>query len=520
VDVAYFSNSRGTFTFDGTRGPWSADTTLIPGLKPLLDFLAGEPSNSSGATIVRGDPEHSYIVNSYDGWIHDTFQVNKQLSVNYGVRYTYEGAPSVAGGLYNFLPATGFAITPFYNPGKTDFAPRLGFAYSPLNNGKWVIRGGFGIFYDVPAVSEFTASGGVGNGGANGLAYNPAGADPVYTLTAKNVLFTPGAPVFGTVAATPPFGAFSVNPDFTMPHVINYNLNVQRQLTNSTLLQVGFVGSEGRKLAAILDINQTVNGVRPLAVQYPNLTAINQLNSAANSAFTSLQVSLHQQVWKGLSANVNYTWGHALDDASTVTSPQNSNCLRCDWASSTFDTRHYTTSYVTYMAPTPRFLPFVTGGWQANALVTITSGNPINITAGSNISGSGENKDRVDLVGNPYSSITPTGTLAVQSFNPAAFAKPAAGTFGTLGRDALYGPGFGSVDFSVFKNFPLWRERMKGQFRVEIFNLLNRTNWANPTTTLTSSSFGQLTQTKNASSAPGLGFGEPRNVQLALKIIF
>jgi len=124
------------------------------------------------------------------------------------------------------------------------------------------------------------------------------------------------------------------------------------------------------------------------------------------------------------------------------------------------------------------------------------------------------------LIGNPYANVPVlTGTLAVQYFNPAAFAKPAAGTYGNLGRDALYGPGFGSVDFSMFKNIPI-KENIHAQFRVEIFNLFNRTNWANPTTTFTSSSFGELTQTKNASSAPGLGFGEPRNVQLALKIIF
>jgi hypothetical protein len=521
VDVAYFSNSRGTFTFDGTRGPWSSDSTVSSALKSLADFLAGTPSNSSGATIVRGDPERIYRVNSYDGWAHDTFQVNPRLSVNYGVRYEYQGAPYVNGGLYNFIPSQGFVITPFYNPSKLNFAPRAGFAYTPFKSGRWVIRGGFGVFYDVPAVSEFTAAGGVGNGGANGLAYNPAGNNAVYTLTAKNVVFTPGVPVFGTVAAAPPFGAYSVNPNFTMPHVMNFNLNIQRQLTASTLLQVGFVGSEARKLATILDINQTVNGVRPYAVQYPNLSAINQLNSSADSTFTSLQVSLHQKVWKGLSANVNYTWGHALDDASSVTSPQNSYNLRSDWASSTFDTRHYTTSYITYAAPTPHFAPALMGGWQANALITYTTGNPINILAGTNISGSGENKDRVNLVGDPYANVPVlTGTLAVQYFNPAAFAKPATGTFGNLGRDALYGPGFGSVDFSLFKNFPIFRERVHGQFRVEIFNLTNRTNWANPTTTFTSSSFGELTNTKNATSAPGLGFGEPRNVQLALKVIF
>ena len=91
---------------------------------------------------------------------------------------------------------------------------------------------------------------------------------------------------------------------------------------------------------------------------------------------------------------------------------------------------------------------------------------------------------------------------------------------GSPGRDALYGPGLGTVDYSMFKNFPIFGERIKGQFRAEIFNLFNRTNWAPPNATLTSASFGEMTATRNASSAPGLGFAEPRNIQLALKIIY
>jgi hypothetical protein len=175
---------------------------------------------------------------------------------------------------------------------------------------------------------------------------------------------------------------------------------------------------------------------------------------------------------------------------------------------------------VTYLAPTPHFARLVTSGWQFNALITFSGGQPLNFLAGSNVSGSGENKDRVNLVGNPFANIPSTGTLAVYYFNPAAFAKPAAGSFGNLGRDAIYGPGLGTVDYSMFKNFPIFRERIKGQFRVEIFNLFNRTNWAPPTATFTSASFGEMTATRNASSAPGLGFAEPRNIQLALKIIY
>ena len=107
----------------------------------------------------------------------------------------------------------------------------------------------------------------------------------------------------------------------------------------------------------------------------------------------------------------------------------------------------------------------------------------------------------------------------MQYFNPAAFAKPAAGTYGNLGRDALYGPGFGSVDLSVFKRTPI-SERVGTEFRFEILNVFNRTNWANPNATFTSGSFGQLTATKNGTTGAGLGFGEPRNIQLSLRITF
>jgi hypothetical protein len=183
--------------------------------------------------------------------------------------------------------------------------------------------------------------------------------------------------------------------------------------------------------------------------------------------------------------------------------------------------RQIFTSFISYEVPSPRSLwPRLTKGWQLNSLFTFSTGQPVNILAGTNVSGTGENQDRVNLVGDPFASVPVlTGTTAVQYFNPAAFAKPAAGSFGNIGRDAIYGPGFGSVDFSVFKKISI-ADRISAEFRVEIFNLLNRTNWANPTASYSSSSFGQLTQTFSNGSAPGLGVGEPRNTQLALKILW
>jgi len=534
LDVGYDINERGTFTFDGTRGPWSSDSTVTGDLRTLSDFLAGYPSNSNGATIAQGPLQRLYLQNSYDLWAGDTFRLTSRLTLNYGVRYTYQGVlHDSKNSITNFIPSQGFVTpgqngaAPLYPQDENNFAPRFGFAYSPWSDGKTVIRGGYGIFYDVPALNFFTANTSLSNGGAAGVNANPGGANPVYTLSVKNVVLTPGAPIFGSTSPTPPFGVFAVSQNFRTTYVQNMNLNIQRQLSQSTILQVGYVGSLGRKLPVLLDINEPVlvNGVavRPYSGLYPQLATIDEAESIGNSEYNSLQVSLRQRLWRGLSANFNYTYGHSIDDTSAVrnTVPTNSYDLTDQRGSSTFDIRHTETAFISYDVPQfARFAPRLTKGWQLNALLTFSTGQPINILAGTNVSGTGENQDRVNVVGNPFANVPVlTNTTAVQYFNPAAFAKPATGTFGNIGRDYYHGPGFGSVDFSVFKRTPI-TERISTEFRVEIFNLFDRTNWANPNVTFSSSSFGQLTQTLNGGSAPGLGFGEPRNAQLALKILW
>ena len=532
-DVGYDINERGTFTFDGTRGPWSSDPTAKGDLANLADFLAGMPSNSNGATIVQGPLQRLYYQNSFDLWAGDTFRLNPHLTLSYGARYTYQGVlHDSKNSITNFIPGQGFVTPgvggagPLYPQDWNNLAPRVGFAYTPFADGKTVIRGGYGVFYDVPAVNFFAANTSFKNGGSAGVNANPAGANPVYSLSAKNVIFSPGVPIFGSSTPTPPFGVFAVNQNFRTPYVQNFNLNIQRQLSNATLLQVGYVGSLGRKLPIMLDINQPIvtNGVavRPFATLYPTLGAIDTAESIANSEFNSLQVQLRQRLWRGLSANFNYTYGHSLDDASAVrnTLPTNSYNLENDHGSSTFDIRHAVTSFVTYDVPQMgKFAPRLTKGWQLNSLFTFATGQPINIVAGTNASLTGENLDRINLVGNPFTGIVPATAPIVQYLNKAAFATPAPGTFGDLGRDVLYGPGIGTVDFSIFKKTPI-TERITTELRVEIFNLFNRTNYANPSGTFSSSSFGQLTSTLNNGSAPGLGFAEPRNTQVALKIIW
>ena len=521
LDVFYFRNIRGTFNFDGTRGPWSSDPSLTSTLKALSDFLAGEPTNASGATINRGQPEPTFLINSFAWWVHDNFQVSPQLNINFGLRYDYDGVLHDSQGvLANFFPGLGFANKQLYPKDLLDYAPRAGFAYSPKWARKIVIRGGYGIFFDAQSVNSFDSAS-AQNGATAGIGYNPGGTNPVFALNAQNVIFQTGVPVFGSTVPVPPFGAFSISQGYRTPYSQNFNLNVQTQLTSSTLLQVGYVGTLGRRLAVLEDINQLIGGKRPLAQQFPTLAAINQLTTAATSSYNSLQTSLHQQFWKGFTANVNYTWSHAIDTASTFTTPMNSYNLELDKGNSTFDTRHILTGFLSYEAPQlAHFAPRLTKGWQLHSLLTFTAGVPIVITDGKNIDQTGENKDRPNLVGDPFANVPVlTGTRAVQYLNPAAFQLSPLGTYGDLGRDAIVGPGLGSVDFSLFKRTPI-TERITSEFRIETLNLFNRTNWANPTGNFSSGSFGRLTNTINGQNAPGLGFGEPRNVQLALKLIF
>ena len=541
-DVFYDTNKRGSFTFDGARGPWATDTSLSPQLRAMADFMAGYISATNGATIVRGQLQRDYRQNTYDWWIHDNFQVNRKLNLNFGVRYSYVGPLFAAKNepITSFSIANGFQLAgkggiDLWPKDMNNFAPRFGFAYNVAS--KTVIRGSYGFFYDVPPLNFMVANTGMPNGGSAGIHANPAGPDPVFTITRSSVNIEPGVAIFPSTATAPTnVGAYGVSRDFRIPYIQNYNFNVQHQLSGSTVIQAGYVGSKGTKLSLLRSINPIVGavpnaagtgmtgGARMYASQYPTLGAINILETIANSNYNSLQTSVRTTRVKGFTLNANYTLGKSLDNGSNVRNAlaANSFNLRREYGPSNFDMRQIFTAFALYDVPQlGNFAPRLTKGWQLNALFTAHSGEPLDLTSGTNRSGSGDNRDRVDVIGQ-WNQNVPVQTVpngAVPYFNKSAFAAAALGTYGNIGRDSFYGPGFNAVDFSVFKETPI-TERIRTQFRVEIFNLFNRTNYANPTTAFNSANFGLITATRNGGSAPGIGFGEPRNVQLALKLIW
>jgi hypothetical protein len=172
-------------------------------------------------------------------------------------------------------------------------------------------------------------------------------------------------------------------------------------------------------------------------------------------------------------------------------------------------------------------MPRLSKGWQVNALYTFSGGTPLSPLVSTDNSKTYQLKDRPNFTGvSPYAGrtvITATnGTRQYQYLlqGSAYFNAAAPGTYGNLKRDNFYGPGFGAVDFSLFKHTPI-TERVMSEFRIECFNIMNQANLANPSVSnIASSTFGRVTNTRNGAGAPGLGYGEPRNVQFAFKLQF
>lgn len=536
-DVFYQRNKRGTFSFDGSQGPWKSDATVSVADKALADFLAGYVASAS---ITLGNLQRNYYANAYSWFAQDTFQVNKKLNLNYGINWIYQSPFSdPTNRISTFIPSKGgvvFAgkdIDTLWPRDLNNFAPRFGFAYQTTS--KFVIRGGYGIFYDVPNLNAF-ADNRPPNSGAFGVNANPAGSDPVYAISRSNFTIVPNQSVFASAAGPSTFGVFSVSQHFRNAYVQNYNLNGQYQLGQSTVIQVGYVGSLGRKLLIVRDINQlptsalgasTVKAnqqaLRPFYALFPTYGTINEVEDSGNSAYNGVIASIRTSNWHRVISQFSYTGGHAKDTLSSVRgrNPTNSYDLHYDYGNSDFDVRHTFTAYVNYALPNANFAKLLLNGWQLNSLLSFHSGTPFTVFSGLNVSGTFEGRDRVDLAGDPFAGTSSQIVGgAIQYLNKSAFSQPANGTFGNEPRNKYYGPGFGTVDFSTFKNTKI-TERVTAQLRIELFNLFNRTNLPNPNTTLSSGSFGKITDTiGDANGATGIGSGEPRNLQLALKIIF
>jgi carboxypeptidase family protein/TonB-dependent receptor-like protein len=571
IDLFYNWGGRGAFNFGsgGILGPWANDTSVTdPNVLNLADYMAGYAYTSN---ITLGDQERFIYTHTGSGFAEDSWQLTPKLNVNLGLRYDYQqpyftNEPNLS--IFDPTSSTGLVVasggsgTPqyIYRSNKLNFSPRFGVSYQALKN--TVIRANYGIYFDQPAGQAYFGNIGIPNGGAGGVNNNPAGSQPNESI----VLTTPtAAPIWTYNQATPIFPAslgeptgnnvvsiYSVSRNFKTPYAELFGLNIEQSLSSGWLLNIGYVGSASRHNLVLQDINQSALGgdqnssmvtgpnglqffyqqsTRPYFSKFPNFGIINQINSAASSSYNALQVTLRSSSWHGLSSQFNYAWSHNLDDSSVFnTIPQNSFNLKGDWGNANYDIRNHFSAYLNYSIPTLAYGPkALTQGWEINSILKFQNGEPINILTGADNSGTAEGEDRANITGPALNSNRAVQTTAngqvAQYLNQSSFSVPANATYGNLGRNQIIGPGFGDVDLSLLKNFPLYKERVHGQFRVEMFNVFNRTNLAQPNSNYPSLGdgplFGASTSTIGIQyGAPGIGSGEPYNTQLALKIIF
>src|SRR5580658_3624804 len=547
LDVFYDANAPGTFTFDGTQGPlaatdpndtWGVGSSPIAGsLDALADFLSGRVGIGH-ASIAYGNQQRIYNLNGASIFAQDTWKITPKLTLNYGLNWVYQSPIDNPKDLIStFIPADGgityvgtHGLSTLWPRDLHDFAPRFGFAYQPKAGGKLVIRGGWGMFYQVPNIAYFGNSS-ASNGGATGINENIGGSSPVLTVVNQSpITLQSGVPIFAGSSATGPYGGFSVSQQFVTAYSMNTNLNVQYQVAKDSVVEVGYSGSLSHHLPDTLDINQIPIGSpelvssRPYYSQFPDLAAINEVESVGNAHWNGLIASVKTNNFHGFTTKLSYTLGHSMDDLSYARGiiPQNSYCLRCDYGNSNFDIRNSFSMFLAYSFPQPTRYKALLGGWQLNTLWSFFTGSPFTVFAGEDTSATGEFEDRAEVVGNPFSGVPASNraTGTYYFFNPTAFALPAPGTYGNEKRNEFYGPATKQIDFSVFKNFH-FTEHIAAQIRVEIFNVFNFVDYSCLGTAVTSGALGTAGCTYDVSfGADGIGPGAPRNVQLAAKISF
>ncbi len=559
LEEFYHRHALGNFVFDGSQGPWAGDPNADSNVLALADFLAGKVSRSS---IAVGDPTRLVFVKTFALFAQDTWQLTPKLTLNYGLRWDYEGPiGNDKNDLSVFVPRKGglvfqgAGIDSVYPKDFRNFSPRVGFAYKLGQRGDLVVRGGFGVYFDTPNLNPFLDNR-PANGAPNGLEGNPAGPTPVQTIPANAFTLASGVPVFNpsTTACVTGNGCgqvyniFSVSQDFRTPYNYNYNLNIEKSLGRSLLLQVGYVGSAAHRLMTTADINQAafdptqaaivfsptstpsqvaaaqaaIQATKPFFAQFPDFGVINQIQTNGNSNYTSLQTVLKIREWHRFTSQFAYTWAHGLDDMTQYrgTLAQDSFNLKGDYGSMDYDTRHNFTAQLNYDLPNATRLRPLSNGWQLSSLLSFHTGQPFTVFSSNDTTGTGEGEQRANLIGDPFAGVSHAFNKGgVTWLNQSAFVDPAPGTLGNSGRNAFYGPGYASVDFSVVKNTKI-TERIGTQFRIEMFNLFNRVNLAPPSGT-NGSGLGITADTiGDWNGAPGLGPGEAFNMQLALKIIF
>jgi len=491
----------------------------------------------------------------FGGYIQDDYRIRPNLTINLGVRYDMATViKEVNGKIANLRYITDATVTtgdPYYNNATLkNFAPRTGFSWDPFKDGKTAIRGGVGMFDIIPLPHIF-------------VSIVPRSAPYYKEGSVSDSAVTPLAPAFpgqalrllnaSTIQGT----HIEFNPHRS--YRVQWNLNIQRQLTGSMALTVGYVGAAGVHLThTIYDNDQVPPSLAKVVDSHfvfpipapgeriqrinPNFGQIRTTDWSGHSSYHALQTSLVQRLTNGLTYQIAYTWSKSIDDGTNTTSDgENLNtigqawafCARCNRGPSDFDIPHNFVVNFQYDVPVPASVKShalantVLGGWQVGGIYTLQSGGAYNVKittdrafTGNSVVGASQGGQRPDYLGHlpgcSPAEVT-TGDIG-HLIKTSCFSFPAPGVLGNLGRNLFHMPVFRDLDFTVFKNQNLRGEKLKMQFRAEMFNILNNTNLTAQTFTNTFTGNGALVASFGTPTAPT--YNQSRQIQLGLRLLF
>jgi hypothetical protein len=506
------------------------------------DALPG-PTGYGPASLLLGTPDNygpwvgntgaDQTVNWYGVYGQDQWQVTKRLVLTAGLRWDYVTPPNyhkivsgldvltgqfiVTGAVPPSFPA---ATGPkgFFNPQYNGWEPRFGVTYQATE--RTVLHGAFALLDDhnntlVQENQNIRLS------WPSGIAANLTSLDLGVPTTYLGNL-PPASSLLGGLA---PYASYGANPDNRIPYSLQYNVGIQRQITNSIVAKVDYVGSGSRHQYIVPEANTALfPGPGPISARQPFPQYGGPFSFSWNDApgsYNALQAQAQKTLTNGLFFLVSYTWSKSLDWQSDpyVNAEPNFYNLKADWGPSDYNRTNLFVFSGVYQLPIGRgklllsnpngIVQTIAGNWSVGSIVTLDSGAPFNVLAGGDIANTGGPNQRAERTGaSPYSG--PNFQQSAKDWlNKAAFAVPAPFTFGNEGRNDIVGPAFKNWDFNASKSFPLF-ENLNLQFRAEFFNFINHTNYSNPDNGVQDGAFGQIL------SAAGPG----REVQFALKLVF
>ncbi|MBM3752384.1 MAG: TonB-dependent receptor [Acidobacteria bacterium] len=549
--------ARGRFTHNGS---FTGNGNTLAGGYNGADLLLGAPSVIEAAVaLARGDFRNTEIAFYFD----DTYKLSRKLTVNWGVRYELaqplldkfglqpnfqlrQALPSTANvadanlhpvfvrtGKGDFYDDLAFRFTGpvqlardgrlgsrLITTDRNNFAPRLGIAYSP--SAKWSIRTGAGVFFAQESKNSIFDMSRAAGGRANPIIDLQA----VPTLSYSNYINTQQLPVRFAPGLT-----WGADNNLRTTYSIQYLLNVQRTLSQNSVLEVGYTGNVSRRVNYLVNANAPLPGITPFDARepYPEWHGIQFLNGDGIGNYNAFSGKLTQRMSNRLTAMFSYTWSKALDENSAIRGTgsdftlMNQRCRSCEYSYAGFDVPQRFVVSMIYNLPFGKGQPMlndnalidaVIGGWQLSTITNVQSGTPINPDSwdAAGMGAGFPHSNRVNCVAgvNPVASTPHPDRYFVRE----AFTNITAGQFGNCARNALRAPSTWNVDFSTMKDFRI-HESHTLQFRMEMFNAPNHPAWGRP-----SGAWGSQGANPNAAFGRIRSTSQLRQIQFALKYSF